>query len=101
MLVSGAESGLIQHRDHCGGGMDEGSERLAAQSAHEVLEPERRPRHNVGWRMAEHQKPTCVAASGGQQTLVIGVAADDTVQHHDVRRLDLVRRLRNIEEAPV
>jgi hypothetical protein len=58
-----------------------------------------RPGHPVAGWMAEHQQSFGMVGCRGQETLVVGVAADDAVQHDDVVRLDFLRRDRNVDLA--
>jgi hypothetical protein len=69
----------------------------------------RRPARTVssavgGWantrRMAEHDQRPSVVGYGAEQTHVVGVATDDTVQHDYVRRLNRSGRGHDVDAAP-
>ncbi|HZJ04331.1 MAG TPA: hypothetical protein VFD59_02540 [Nocardioidaceae bacterium] len=51
--------------------------------------------------MAERQQPVGLAAGRSEQPLVVGIAADHSVQNDDVDRLHLVGDLCDVEEPTV
>jgi hypothetical protein len=79
--------------------MGESLERLAHQSETDPLKAGERPGHPVAGWVAEHQQSLGMVGCRGHETLVVGVAAHDPVQHDDVVRLDFVRRGRNVDLA--
>jgi hypothetical protein len=79
--------------------MGEDPERLAHQAETDPLKAGERPGHPVAGWVAQHQQPLGMVGCRGQETLVIGVAAHDPVQHDDVVRLDILRRGRNVDLA--
>jgi hypothetical protein len=76
-------------------------ELAAAQPEEQVLRADEGAYDGVPWRVAEHDLPAGVVGDRAEQRRVVGVAAHDPVQDDDVRRLDLVRAGRDVDDAPV
>ena len=99
MHVAPGEPRARQHRLHGFRGVDESAEGPASESGHEVLRPYQCARQQVVRRVAEDQQPSGMAARGGEQSLVVRVAAHHPVQDHDVGPVDITRGLGDVDEA--
>src|SRR5215211_6002432 len=96
----GAKAALLEDREHRRRWMDEGSKVLAESTGEEVRAGDKHPREGISWRVAEDHEPPRVIGRRSEQPSVIGVAADDPVEHDDVGGLDRVGVGRAVVEAP-
>src|SRR6478609_2106634 len=79
--------------------MDEGPILLAEQPEGQVFRTNDHPRQRIARRVAEHEQPSGSLLCRSEQTLVVRVTADDSVQHDDVGCLYAVGLHRDVVEA--
>src|SRR5262245_8077816 len=81
--------------------MGERPEFLSKQPEDQVLAGDGEPRDGVtGW-VAEDEESSRVRGRGRQQPLVVGVAADDAVEHDHVGRVEAIAVDRDVVEPPL
>ena len=101
VVIADLKSLLLRHRDHPRRRVRPGPEAGTPAPRTETLDRVQGPRQQVARWVAEDQHALGMAAGCGQQALVVGVAADDSVKDDDVGWFDGVRFGCDVEEPAV
>jgi hypothetical protein len=96
----GAEASLLEDREQRWWWVDEGSELLAEGTGEEVRAGDEQAREGIPPRVAEDHEPPRVLRRRCEQPSVVGVTADNAVEHDDIGGLDRVSVGGDVVEAP-
>src|SRR5438067_3313106 len=91
----------LEYAEHRSRWVCERPELPAEQPEQQVLAADGDARDGVAARVAEDDESPRMLGDGGEESLVVRVAADDAIEHDDVGRLDLLGIDRDVAELPL
>ena len=99
--IHAAKPALLEHGEHLPRRVGKCPELFSPQPEKQILRGDQETRDEVARRIAEYEQTLGVVAGRAEKTLVVGVAADDAVQHDYVCRLDADRIGGDVVKTPL